>query len=246
MKKYSPLVYVLGAIFTVVIAAIFSWTDFLVYFNICAENDKKCVTEINLWAIGVAIGVGAIITLYNYTFRDQAFKTRLVEFFKIPKSNNIRLSSKAIKKNRIILIIKNVEWRWMPSIPIWVFIRPVEHHPDWEGDFSKLDFHIGRNDVHIKLYWLQSKTLNFIKVAPSENAFYLDSDSNKNIKFQSGKKHFFIIRVYCLYNGKNRVFRESEVMINYKGGHQVELEIKKDTPKNKNGIEKFSYKQRHF
>lgn len=248
-KKLSPLLYVLGAIFISIIGAIFG-EDFinetLVRLGCCLAKDIDCLFWKKVWSISIFIGIGLMITGYKYTLGDESFRIRFAEFFSIPKSINVKISPHPNKKHQLVLKMKNSEWRSFPKLPLHAIIKPVGNYPEWDIDFLKLDFVGNGEEFYRPVRWLGVEKMDFIRFSPSKHCFYIMSKHVGDKKFSAFKSHEFLLKVYSDFKGVRGVIQEAKIVVNYKGGHVVDIDIQNDYDNSSSVKRSFHYNVRDF
>lgn len=223
--------------------------DTVIQLGLCKNADAACILRYKTYFFLALI----LLTLSMDLVIKSDLTAKLISWRNVPKPKNIRLSYEVPSENEVLLRICNREWR-KPFMEYFSEVtydgglpdKPPPDNPKYYHRYGagggiypkpcKLEWSLLRKlDNPNKEDYLLPKnmcaTVNFIDIDLEVNAFRIDADHIRDIRFPPGI-YQFTVKVTGIANGvenkkpiKIVLHREIKVSVTYKETNQIDIHI---------------------
>ena len=183
--KWTALIQVSVAIFSFVSGLGDTMSEAMVQIGWCVSGDAICV--LNHYGVIFALFLVSAL-VYDLSKKCSVF-LKIHEFFAVPNKKSLHVFSGSLRKNIFTLKFKYVEWRYLfkktdahITIPSMLRVAIMENL-EWREPKTT-------SPVFIKRF--KSYEINFIRIDPENNKFYIITNSDKNPEFEIGEYSFDI------------------------------------------------------
>lgn len=159
-----------------------------------------------------------------------------------PKTKNLHLYSGSIKNDIFTLKFVSTEWRYLfNESKVFINVPPLVHIPNNPNHSTqKLKWTRQDNLQALKIKRFIPYEVNFLKLDPEKNEFWIDNKDNEGFRFSSGVYGFEIqitSNIYGRFKIKDNIFlneigwkasfQSIFVIVDYKGSNSVLVKIAK-------------------